>query len=120
METINCKNFQKEYQKILDKMEAIIKLPGSGNPYLNAFDTLEIDSNSFRYHTSHYDGCDNNNFCLEVSYDDINKPLTFFSEKFAEQERIATERSNAIKQREKEKQDELDRKTYERLKQKFN
>lgn len=118
MQEINYKVIFEEYKKVQEKLKSIAALPYS--MVEKEFVSITIEDDYFIYNTeTNYSGDVPDTHALYVSGEDIDKPLEFFADKFKKEHDALMEKLEKRREQERQRDENADRQTYERLKARF-
>lgn len=117
---INKDDLLTEYSKLEEKLREIDSLPrlGGTGDHLERIDFDEGDTIYYRTCTS-YSGCGSDFFCLCVRWDEVNEPIEYFKEKFQKDIEEHEEVKKINEERIKSAQEQRERETFEKLRQKY-
>lgn len=120
MEVIKTDLLKEEYFKLEAKLQAIDKIPrlyGTGVD----FESINIEDDGVSYNTyTSYSGCGNDYFHLSLKWDEINKPLEYFEQKFIKDIEADKARKSVKELADKKVKEERELAEFERLKLKFS
>lgn len=117
---INKDVLRTEYFKLEEKLREINHLPRLGGigQHFDRIDFEEGDTIYYHTYTSH-NGCGSDHFCLAVRWDEVNKPIEYFKEKFEKEIKEYEEEERLKEERKKSAQEQREREIFEKLRQKY-
>ncbi len=119
---INIELFRKEYEKIEEKINQIDIIPrlhGSGGHFVSM--TFEDDGISYNTEdVRHCSCCSPDAHSLYVKWEDLNKPIEFFREKFQKEIDDRNKKQQLLKLKEEAQEEEREKTLALKLKEKYN